>query len=187
MTKEPNALFLTNKSRSNLEVEPPLRDTLRRLSKGELPWPLLLWGLPGRGKTCAAMSFLDHVKSIQPKWRGRYIHGRYFWTVAEYYQLVLDVKFGRKTDVGIDDFRRGVVDEAALVVLDEVDRAEEIKDGRVEETLDVLDRREGMPLILLSNSSPDVLGQIYGERLPSRLANGVIYEMKGVDRRKHKA
>ena len=171
--------------RSKAAIEPPLRALLVGLVRGERNWPLTLWGLPGRGKTCAALSLCDHVTELQPKRNGEPVYGTYFWTVQEFYALVCAVKFGRHDGVGLEDFRRRI-SRAALIVLDELDRCDDVKNDRLEEVLSLVDAREGLPLILLANTSPDEVGRIYGARLSSRMTQGVIYKISGVDRRNHK-
>jgi Cdc6-like AAA superfamily ATPase len=155
---------------------------VRELGKGALPWPLTLWGPPGTGKTCIGLSMLDRVEIIQPKDpRGEPVCGLFYWAASDYHRTVLDVQMGR-CDCSRADLVRAT-NRAALIVLDEIDRSTDATDNRVETILDLIDRREGKPLVVISNGSPDTLGRIYGKRLPSRLSLGTIVKVDGVDRR----
>lgn len=177
-----NAPYLTNKKRLISLIDPKVKVILELLVKGEANWPLTLWGPPGTGKTSAALALLDRVASNQRReWKGRAIFGRGYYTLSDFCKRANDAKYNpiKETYAGFVE----KIECAALLVIDEVDRMETVSDTRHETLTDLLDRREGMPLVLLSNSSPDQLGQMYGARVPSRLANGVIYKMDGPDRR----
>ncbi len=173
---------MPGKTRSGREVAPAVRKALRAAVDGLAPWPLTLWGPPGTGKTCAALSLLDWVAPWQDRdARGEPVIGLCYWTAHAYHRLVCDVQMGR-ADGSPADLRRAT-DRAALIVLDECDRAVDATDSRVETILDLVDRREGRPLVILSNGGLDALGRIYGRRLPSRLTLGTIVQTEGPDRR----
>ena len=144
-------------------------------------WPLLLFGPPGVGKTCAALAFLDMAGGI-----------------TEYQSL--------RSLMDEDDARgKGLVKEstvtardrtltmrefwknwkaANLVVLDEVGfrpTAPNFEESRLQKALD---ERAGYPMIMVSNCDPDELAGIYGERVMSRLMSGSAYWYYGEDRRR---
>jgi DNA replication protein DnaC len=180
-----NAPFLTNKIRLVSQIEPRVKAILELLVKGEANWPLTLWGPPGTGKTSAALCLLDRVANDQRKmWGKRAIFGRGYFTLSDFCKRANDAKYNptKETYAGFVE----KIECATLIVIDEIDRMESVSDTRHENLTDLLDRREGMPLVLLSNSSPDQLGQMYGERVPSRMAKGTIWKMEGPDRRINK-
>ena len=173
---------LPTECRSSELVAPALRETFRRLAAGTDPWPLTLWGEPGVGKTCAALAMLDWTAAFQPKdVLGRAVHGTFYWTATDYVRLTFHAEFGR-VEVSPGELKR-IVCKAALIVIDELDRATDAKDSRVEAILDLVDWRKGRPLVLISNGPPEKVAVIYGKRLSSRMSAGVILRVDGPDRR----
>lgn len=156
------------------QIEPSLRKALRELAAGKLPWPLFLWGPPGVGKSCAALALLDRT-------------GGFYWTAGG---LAEDVVLINKGELHYPSGRRittkGFWQEVSvceLVVLDELGLRARAGDWQYDCVKRLLDAREGLPLIGLSNLTLDQLVHCYDDRVCSRLAAGTIHHLGGEDRR----
>jgi len=163
--------------RSPGQIDAGLRVWLRRLISAEAPWPLLLHGPAGTGKTCVGLCLLD--------WAG----GEY-WTAAGWCALMIEAQQGR-IYTGAPGYGAMVLAEdlwrlagrAALVVLDELGCRERVSDWHYEQVKGVLDARAGRPLVVISNLAPGKLATLYDDRIVSRLGCGTIVELGGKDRR----
>jgi hypothetical protein len=160
------------------QIPPPLRAAIRALVGGKSPWPLLLHGPAGTGKTCAALALLDHGG------------GEYFtaWGLAE---AAIQSQQGRMRrcdgagdgyTVYPDEFWRQVGEEP-LVVLDELGCRERVSDHHYECVRRLLDERIGLPLVAISNLPLSRLAQVYDDRVASRLGAGTVVGLGGEDRR----
>lgn len=155
---------------------------LRELVAGRAPWPLFLHGPPGTGKTCAALALADHLR----EWECRYV------TAADLTARVMATfgtrdaydwtPFGRFRDAGVNPDAPSGKTGALLVVLDELG-TREVKDTHYECVQRVIDLREGLPLILVSNHDADRIARVYDERIASRCQAGTVVELAGRDRR----
>jgi DNA replication protein DnaC len=158
-------------------VDKTLREALRATSFAEMPWPLFIHGPAGTGKTCAALCLLDHA-------------GGAYFTVASLCQEVIDSQLGRlhwchegrSGTLWPYMFWRKVRGEP-LVVLDELGCRDNVSDHGYETIKQLLDERQGRPLIAISNHSLQTLEKIYDDRIASRLAAGTVVELQGADRR----
>ena len=169
LTEDNKLRYSPSKIRTMGQVDPALLDAFRMVASGRKAWPLFVTGKPGGGKTCAALALLDHTSS------GIYM------TVNE---LV-----GRR----MQSFKTGAPEmpwvplfstqQRALVVLDELGTRQTVNDTHYECVQQVLDMREGYPLILISNLSLDQIEQRYDDRIASRCGAGTVVELKGRDRR----
>lgn len=154
-----------------------LRSSIRGCIAGELPWPLVWTGATGTGKTCAALCLLD------------YSGGRY-WAAADLGDDLRRAEAGRLTWNKIghsgthypEDIWNWIT-RAALVVFDELGCRDRVSDFQYETAKRVLDKREGKPLIVISNLTLERLEELYDDRFVSRLAEGTVLEVDGVDRR----
>jgi DNA replication protein DnaC len=156
-------------------VENRVGRVIRDCVEGALPWPLVLLGKPGTGKTCAALCLLDHAG------------GLYFTANGLADKVLLAVK-GQLYNH--DSHRRvsavALWEEIAtttLVALDELGVRERVSDWHYECVYRVIDERSGRPLVVGSNLGLDVLAGLYDDRLTSRLAAGTVLELTGPDRR----
>jgi hypothetical protein len=70
-----------------------------------------------------------------------------------------------------------------LVVLDELGTKDKVTDTAYEVVQDLLDRREGWPLVVISNHPPEVIGELYDSRIVSRCEAGTKVNYTGPDRR----
>lgn len=72
--------------------------------------------------------------------------------------------------------------DAAFVVLDDIGTATQ-SDVKILTTLEIINARIGRPTIITTNLDMHQIGQIYDDRIVSRLRAGVCIEMNGRDRR----
>jgi len=167
------------------EIAPDLRLIFRDLVLGHSPWPLLLWGLPGRGKSCAALCLLDHVGGLYCK-------------LDTFVKRIRSADLGKLTTGGAPGICEPWImavkqawepwRECRFAVMDELGRDEDPSrfhklvltdaiDSRVEEHAQV------MPTLFVSNLGLDGLSRLYGDRIASRLSCGTVRELTGPDRR----
>ena len=142
-------------------LKPGLRETIGGLLRGELPWPLLLWGAAGRGKTCAALLMVDAVP------------------VSVY--VCLDDLMEHAFDRSASIWR--LTHEAMLVVVDELGTRQQDFDREYCAVKRLADLREHRPAVWISNHGPERLRAIYDDRICSRLCCGTVVEVTGPDRR----
>ena len=146
--------------RTLAQVDRGLLDLFVRLAAGEAPWPLLLWGGVGCGKTMAGLCFLD------------FGYGSY-WSL----ETLCD---------GVMRQERPWLDDPSLIVIDEI--GERRKAGELQCTTlkAVLDHREMNSQrvgVYISNLSPSDLAGLYDDRIASRLTAGSVFHLGGQDRR----
>lgn len=150
-------------------VDPTLRRLLIALGGGHARWPLFLWGLPGRGKTCACLALADIVVDS-------------CYTTA---------KMAAKRMLDRNSYYHHRVKDAALLIVDEVGKDAspawlKVEGSAIKELADV---REHKPTIWISNYQPAEVAERYGDLvggespLVSRIACGEWYELAGPDRR----
>ncbi len=159
------------------EVAKGVRAEIRSARTESSDWPLFFFGPPGRGKTCAALSLLDWL-----------YHPYRFYTAASLRQLLIDAQQGRDTK----DYPYGIrpaevwrdIAAANMVVLDEVGVGQSVTDHHYEAVCGVLDKRNGLPLVVISNLSPAEIATVYDDRIHSRLCCGTLVDFSGYpDRR----
>lgn len=148
---------------------------------GSGTWPLYLWGPTGSGKTCAAAVAYS-------AWRQTAI----WMTLAEMCDTlkafnaaasqILKTADGMTVEVTLQGFWRRI-EAAGLVVLDEIGTRDATA-HRYDSLLRLLDCRKGRPLILTGNLDPvKALAAVYDERIQSRVAAGVLVNVRGRDQR----
>lgn len=154
-----------------------MSEAIRLTSDGKSPWPLVLTGPPGTGKTCAALCLLDHAG------------GEYF-TAGGLCEVLIASQQGRLTwhhearggtlwpELWWERLRR-----EPLVVLDEVGTRERVSDHHYDAVKRMLDERHRRPLVVCSNLGLNQIARVYDDRLASRLAEGTVVEVVGSDRR----
>ncbi len=157
---------------------------IRGLVSGASRWPLLLWGPPGRGKSCAALCLLDHVIGDDPF--------RFAYQTAGGLALMLDdARRGRLVRRIDGEPSRSIeadllwrwLEHLPLVVMDELGRRDKPSAPSVEAVQDLIDRRGIKPLVVISNLFIEDLGSIYGAPIASRLGSGTVFRLEGEDRR----
>lgn len=166
--------YLPAKVRRAVEIPPDLREAIRRLIAGEAPWPLLILGPAGTGKSCAGLALLDHSRG-------------FYYTAADLAGELIRSMHGRlNSQSGRAIHPESLWEElekAQLVVLDEVGSSAKVSEFHYETVKKLLDRREGLPLVCISNLSLDRLAEVYDDRVASRLAAGTVITLTGRDRR----
>jgi DNA replication protein DnaC len=161
------------------EIATSLRATLRELITGSSPWPLYLFGPAGVGKTCAALCLLDYS-------------GGAYWTQDSLMDRIISVGAGRITVV-MSQYAGSMVQSTEgfwrqqqrepLVVLDEIGCRDRVRDFAFNSVKTLIDVRENLPLIVVSNLDLAAIERLYDERIASRLGSGTVCELAGEDRR----
>jgi hypothetical protein len=172
----PRPRHLKNLRRILDEINPSLRKVLRELIQGERPWPLLLSGDVGAGKSAAALCLLD------------YAGGEYYTAetlaaefIAAQQGRVERGPIGNKYDVYPEDLW-GILDRAPLVVLDELATRSTVSDHHYNTVKRLIDLRLGKPFIAVTNCEEHLLAA-YDDRVVSRLRAGTAFLLEGDDRR----
>jgi hypothetical protein len=177
LTAAPARRHLPEAERTADGIPPKVAAAIRLLVAGEAPWPLLLHGPPGTGKTCAGLVLLDHAG------------GEYF-TAAGWARRLIDAQQGRLS--WQRDGVSGAVTEgmcwaaagrAPLVVLDELGVRGQVSDHAYEAVKQMIDARRGRPFVAISNVDLDALAKVYDDRVASRLGCGLVVRVDGPDRR----
>jgi DNA replication protein DnaC len=143
----------------------------RELIRGSKPWPLLLFGPAGTGKTLASLCLCD----ITPR-------ATYFTADTLADRVVADREFPE------------FVKLKQLAVLDEIGTRGVMTGPRADlhyrSIKEFADARTGKATIYITNLSPkgkdgnpSPLVTLYDDRLFSRIACGTWFELKGEDRR----
>lgn len=161
--------LLPNLDRHLSAVDPALLRVLGDLAEGRAPWPLLLWGPPGRGKSCAALALADITDTAG------------YWTCEE----LADFAMQHRGDEVDAEFAR--IGGKHLAILDELGtrlNAGELAYKTVKRFADVRETESRRVGIYISNVAPHELAALYDDRLASRLLGGTIYELCGQDRRR---
>lgn len=164
-------------------MPPAIHETIRWCFQNNR-WPLYLWGATGTGKSCAAAAaycrwnpsaawfglseLCDLLKSFQVT------------------SMQLVPSGGQMVEMTLSGFWRRL-QNVGLVVIDEIG-TREATGHRYDAFREVLEVRKGKPLILTGNLDPkdtkkDQIANLYDERILSRIAAGVLLEVKGQDRR----
>ena len=130
--------------------------------RGELPWPLLLWGSTGSGKTCAALLMVDAVPSSV------------YMTLDDLAAVAFDEAAAAIWSLGR---------ESLLVAVDELGARQQDFDREYRALKRMADLREHRSAVWISNHSPARLREIYDDRIYSRLCCGTVVEVTGPDRR----
>lgn len=171
---QPRICCLASKPRQVSLIPEALRRAIRRVVAAESPWPLVVLGPAGTGKSCAALCLLDHA-------------GGFYYTAADLAAELIRAMQGRlATASGRSVWPEQLWSElasAALVVLDELGTRARVSDHAYECVKRLLDEREGRPLVCLGNLSLEQLSQVYDDRVCSRLAAGTLLWLDGDDRR----
>ncbi len=161
--------LLPNVDRSLRSVEAELLRVLENLAAGRLIWPLLLWGRPGRGKTCAALALADVTATA-------------VYTTADGLASMTINRDGAEVDAEFDH-----IGTKQLAILDELGTRDKVGDlaySVVKRFADVREQQAGRVAIYISNVAPNELSGLYDDRLASRLLCGTVFELTGADRRR---
>lgn len=142
------------------QVDERLQALFRALCRGEAPWPLLLHGPAGTGKTSAALALCD------------------FAATACYHTLdqLCDQIMSHDADF---DWIAG----KALAVLDELGTRNRASDLPYSAAKRFADARYGLPTIYVTNLRPSQLVEAFDDRVASRVCCGTWFCLDGDDRR----
>lgn len=172
--------YLAILPRSITAIDESLREQIRGLILGNLPWPLLIHGPAGRGKTCAALCLLDYA-------------GGWYRTIADLADELIEITSGTRKTEGPAGEGGGMTITATtfweriakqpLIVLDELGAKMSVSDHHYTAVKRLLDHRERKPLIVLSNLDLDGINKVYDDRIASRCASGTVVKLGGADRR----
>lgn len=164
--------------RSILEIPSELREVLAEVTGGNAPWPLLIGGSVGVGKTCAALALCDHVDASR------------YWTLEGFCELLRDAQHGRAWQTRGTDrvqlYPHLIWDEVAntpLLVIDEIGCRERASDHVYTTLQKILDARMGRPSVLITNLPAAQLRTLFDDRIVSRLFCGTAIYLEGKDRR----
>lgn len=158
----PRRLVFPQIDRSRELVHAPARESFMKCAKSGKGWPLFFYGLQGRGKTMAALWFLDHV--IKPC----YVTGRELVD----YEFCSDWR--RK-----DDFRNDWK-KASLCVIDQFGMTGKQGPSQTQVIVDYLDKRTNRPLIVVSNLSPGEIDEVFDAQVRSRIEYGTKVEFRNL-------
>lgn len=165
--------------RRSLSLIPlPLRDAILDCSEGRSPWPLLVSGSVGVGKTAAALVTCD------------YVPGSRYWEFDDFCDLLRDAELGRAhIDMGTETRQMFPVNlwnevrRTPLLVLDDVGCQDRASDFVYKALKKALDARSYTPLILATNLDANGLRAVFDNRIVSRMFAGTAIRLEGADRR----
>lgn len=165
--------WLPDKRRHRGKIHDVIALPLRDCIAGDKPWPFVMAGEAGTGKSCAALVVVD-------------TYGGLYYPVGDWCERVRDAEFGvLRYSSGYLVTRYEVWEEwktASVVVLDEIGSRMNVTDAHYEWVKRAIDIREGRPAIFISNLSLKDLSETYDDRIASRLSGGTVVELTG-DRR----
>lgn len=151
-------------------VDPTVFNSVCDAVQGDL-WPLTLIGPAGVGKTCLAWLLYDGC-----------FGKRLFREVPEMLARLIRWDQGDETRTRSSEFWSDW-SEAKIAVLDELGARERVSDFHYETVKRAIDLRHDKPLVLVSNLTLGQIAKVYDDRIASRMAGGVVIEMRGKDRR----
>lgn len=171
------------KHRERARIPGHVRQAISECAAGASPWPLLLYGPVGTGKTCAAICVCDAV-----------VGSFAFYGANDLAVLIFQATYaGLHRDDGVSRRAPRVYpheiwsgwEMATVAVLDDLGTAERKNVGHThyETVKKAIESRDGAPLILTANVTPGELATIYDDRVASRAASGTVVRVDGHDRR----
>lgn len=175
--------WLTGVVRDPNRVSPELAEAFKGCRNGQAPWPLMVHGSVGCGKT--RFGYLCH------DWYGG-IFADFSKLLAEYVGVRRGTLRAEQSDIlptGGDWFVRDgywidALKRPRILILDDIGRRSDTEAATARELLSrLLDAREGMPSLLISNLAPSQLETVYDDRVASRMCAGTVVECVGQDRR----
>lgn len=172
----PSALPLLRRLKT--EVPRQLGQAFLECRMGLSPWPLLVHGSVGAGKTRFGLLVHD--------WYG----GRF----AEFAELTdefgavrrgefRDTRFTTEPKVTERGWCQQIAEHRMLIV-DDIGRRALVTEHSRDCLIRILNAREGpFPMVLISNLPPAELAEVYDDRIASRMAAGTVVCVAGSDRR----
>ena len=155
-----------------------MRDDISAVVMGKKPWPIFLTGEVGSGKTCAVLCMID-------------IYGGIYRTVQELAEEIARAKRGELVErLGnvcsskvTAETVRGWWTRTRFAVLDELGLRDKPTDHEAEVVKNVLDDREGLPLVVVSNLDLGDIMDVYDARIADRINAGTPVVVAGESRR----
>lgn len=169
--------MLPRKKRCRCQVAGHAAEQIGACIAGKAPWPLLLYGPVGSGKTCAALVVLDEAWGPVK-----------YATINQWCQELREAQKGGPIEIrpGMAGLTETGLWNAwhamALCVVDELGQRQ-ASDFERQTAQRCIDMRVGDPLILCSNVGLTDLERLYDDRFTSRLSAGTIVYMGDQDRR----
>ena len=165
--------------RAREDVDAALWRDLRGCIEGRNPWPALLAGPTGCGKTCAALALADEV-------RGPVRYDR----MPDLCDALIECQQGTALDEWSGPERRCTpalfwanYRRYMLCIIDEIGVADPVSNHHYLTLLAALEARHGAGLVLVTNQRRDGIVRLYDERLVSRAYSGTVLLLDGPDRR----
>jgi DNA replication protein DnaC len=158
-----------------MKMDAYTKKTLSDCIHGLSPWPVLMIGQAGTGKTCAALCIMDYVRD-----------GRVYRTMDTACGEIIKAQKGELYAGDYPVSESGWWDrwkKAAIVCMDEIGTRERASDFHYSVLKRSIDERLNMPAIFISNLTLDQIRAVYDERVSSRLGSGTVIKVGGVDRR----
>lgn len=159
-------------------VDADARRVIGACRTGRSPWPLVMLGPTGSGKSCAALCVLDSCR-----W------GVYF-TVRQVVEKKMQAANGELYQKNpLSPNRVGEVEmmdyltRCELLILDEIAKRAECSPNETDIVHELLSRRHGKPTIVISNRTLREIASAYDGAVASRLSAGTVLKMDGADRR----
>lgn len=143
-----------------------------KLCRGEAPWPLLLFGAPGTGKTTCGLAACDYVFPL-------------YWQTSELivHQRMIDAKLRQALYHQDDPWP--AIGEADFAVLDEIGLRGPDQAFEYSVLMRFLEERNkrNRVAIYITNIHPNELAEAFDERIADRLTCGTLLELKGESKR----
>ncbi len=155
-------------------IDPGLRKVIGGCVRGNSPWPLVMTGEAGSGKTCAGLCIADFFRG-------------WYTTFTHLHANVLMSKNGDlwcRGPAGVRIWERDLWDRwasANICILDEI-ATRKPTDSQYDTLKIALDKREGKPLVAISNLTMEEISTVCDDRIASRLDWGTRHTLSG-DRR----
>lgn len=151
------------------------------------PWPLVITGPAGTGKTCAALCLADRVRPRPvPDHPGSTINtrvGPVCWKLSDLASHLSEIRNGK--DIG-ENFAQIITpqtvwdqwEKVPLAIIDEVNSPpshDGLRGWHMEVVLKCLDSRYGRPTVVLSNHPIAEIAKLYDDRIASRMSAGTVF------------
>lgn len=160
-----------------------VRESFRSCCAAESPWPLLVWGDVGTGKTRFGLIVHDFYSGMFMDFAdlaAEYTALRRGELESEHSAIVLTTNVRKVHETEWID----ALASPRVFIVDDIARRGDTQSETSRELLSrFLDRREGMPTILISNLGPIDLATAYDDRVGSRMCCGTVVKVEGSDMR----
>lgn len=142
-------------------------------------WPLLMHGSVGSGKTCAAALVHASWPTTPVRWVTALEFIRWIQTARREGDVLLPGAMYETTEVSLWSW---VVDQPSMLILDDLG-IRVPTESQQEIVYELIDRRRDKPMLITSNHDLTTLGNLYDQRVASRLSAGTSLHFDLDDRR----